>query len=384
MKKADIFNIHKDSFIFLLNNSLRAIPFNILVASLLSIDLFFHKLPPLLISSWYFCIVFLSITRWFFTKLALQKHLYDKKTRSTLIKFFILTLLMGITWGSCYLIFLPKLHQLQEFIIILVFGGVCAGSIASLSLFMPAYYAYIMPMFLPVIVYNYSLLNVDKTILATMFLLYLVMLSAIATVNKMLVNRTFALSGQKEVLIHELEKISITDSLTGLYNRRHFEEVIHEEFNRAKRNKQPLTLVSIDIDNFKLINDTFGHPFGDEFLISTAKYLKVNFQRANDIVFRLGGDEFAAIISNMSTKEILTLCNKLKENFKQEFISSKKARMRKAHGLFDKVTLSMGIAHIPFNSTSLIKIESAVVAADEALYQAKKAGKNKIVLTEIS
>jgi diguanylate cyclase (GGDEF)-like protein len=381
MKKADIFNIHKDSFIFLLNNSLRAIPFNILIASLLSIDLFFNGLSPLLISIWYFCITFLSLTRWYFTKIALQKNLYNKKTRSTLIKFFILTLLMGIAWGSCYLIFLPKLIQLQEFIIILVFGGLCAGSIASLSLFMPAYYAYIMPMFLPVIVYNYSLLDVDKTILATMFLLFIAMLSVIARVNKMLVNRTFVLSGQKEVLIHELEKISMTDSLTGLYNRRHFEEVIYEEFNRAKRNKQPLTLVSIDIDNFKLINDTFGHPFGDEFLISTANYLKINFQRANDIVFRLGGDEFAAIISNMSRKEILTLCNKLKENFKQEFISSKKARMHKAHGLFDKVTLSIGIAHIPFDSAS--GIESAVVAADEALYQAKEAGKNKIVLKEI-
>lgn len=120
---------------------------------------------------------------------------------------------------------LHHISILQEFIIILVLGGMSAGAIASLSVYLPAYYAYILPMFLPVITYNYLTFELDRAMLATMFLLFVLMLVTSARINNLLLNRVFRLSREKQVLIDDLHQLSITDSLTGLYNRRYFESI---------------------------------------------------------------------------------------------------------------------------------------------------------------
>lgn len=235
-------------------------------------------------------------------------------------------------------------------------------------------------MFLPVIIYNYYLLIADRVILATMFLLFIIMLMIVAKLNKDLVNKSFILAEQQKLLIDKLEVISITDSLTGLYNRRHFVTILQKEFDRAKRNKYPLNLVSIDIDNFKLVNDNLGHPYGDKFLIYTAELLKKTFRRSNDTVFRLGGDEFASIIANQSMQDVEFLCKMIREEFKK-IGQACDPIVSNNHAIFEKVTLSIGIAHISFNYLS--DIESVSLAADQALYQAKKQGKNKIISSDL-
>ena len=103
-------------------------------------------MPYLLVSIWFLAIIIVSLIRWAFCVEILKKMLYEGKSQqATLKRFTYLTLLMGMVWGSCYLITLPYITTLHEFIIILVFGGMSAGSIASLSVYMPAYYAYIYP-----------------------------------------------------------------------------------------------------------------------------------------------------------------------------------------------------------------------------------------------
>lgn len=90
---------------------------------------------------------------------------------------------------------------------------------------------------LPVIVYNYALLDVDRTMLATMFLIFIAMLIISAKINHRLLNENFRLFNEKELLINELKVMSITDSLSGLYNRRYFDNIFPQEFNRARRNQ---------------------------------------------------------------------------------------------------------------------------------------------------
>lgn len=370
---------YKESMTLLVEGSLRAIPLNIILATLLAIDLVYNNVPALIIEAWIFGIVFISMVRSLFCWKIIKWGVEQNKIQSTLLKFFFLTFVMGSIWGACYFITLPYLNDLHEFIIILVFGGMCAGAIASLSVYLPAYYAYIFPMLIPVIIYNYALLDLDRTILATMFLIFIAMLIISAKINNRLLNQNFRLFNEKELLISELKVMTITDSLTGLYNRRYFDTLFPQEFNRARRNQYFLSLVSIDADNFKLINDNLGHPFGDKVLISIADLLKKIFRRSNDILFRLGGDEFAIIIANQPIKDTISICQAIKNPFKTGILNQNCDSNEQL--LMSHVTLSIGIVYIHFESSA--SVEHAITVADKALYQAKKNGKNQIVVKKL-
>ena len=372
--------IYKEAVLLLYQGSLRAIPFNIVLAALLACDLIYNEMPPLLIGFWFLGVFLISVLRWFFCFLCLKKKFFEKKIRQGLFIFLSLTLIMGMVWGSCYLAALPYLNELHEFIIILVLGGMCAGSVASLSIYLPAYYAYTLPIMVPVIGYNYSLMNFDRAVLATMFLLFLAMVIISAILNNRLLHTTLKLSQEKESLIVQLKTMSLTDSLTGLYNRRYFEEVLNSEFYRAKRSKYPLNLVLIDIDNFKMINDNFGHPNGDIFLMNLADVLNKSLRRSTDLAFRVGGDEFAIIFINNSMENTLSTCKLIRKNFQKNVLSYDKAIFNQPE-LLTKITLSMGIVHLSWEEN--FELQQVISVVDKALYQAKNRGKNKIVLKEI-
>ncbi|WED44374.1 GGDEF domain-containing protein [Legionella cardiaca] len=259
----------------------------------------------------------------------------------------------------------------------LTLGGMAAGALASLSVYMPAYYAYLLPIFLPVIIYNFYSLEWERLILGIMFILFVIMLIVTAKNTAELLQETISLTIEKDDLILRLKnshqkqqkaleaikRLSITDSLTGLYNRRYFEIKLKDESYRAKRNKHSLNLVFIDIDNFKIVNDSLGHPSGDSFLKHLACIIKQSTQRENDAAFRIGGDEFAAIFTDASLDETIKICSALKEHF------NKNSQL--------DVTISIGILCIPPSSSE--DIENIVSAADKTLYRAKKEGKNKII-----
>ena len=173
-----------------------------------------------------------------------------------------------------------------------------------------------------------------------------------------------------EKTLQQIKKISNNDALTNLYNRRYFDKKIKIELNRAKRNGYPLSLLIIDIDNFKIINDQYGHLAGDEFLEKFAAFLKQKFRRATDTVFRYGGDEFAAILANMPYNESILFCEELKETFKKEI------------NQYSEISLSIGMVSIP--SDVEISIDSALSTADNLLYKAKNKGKDLVMTKKLS
>jgi len=167
-----------------------------------------------------------------------------------------------------------------------------------------------------------------------------------------------------------LEKLATRDGLTGLANRRCFDETLAAEWQRAQRQCQPISLLMVDVDNFKAYNDANGHLGGDECLkrIATAVASEM---RANDLVARYGGEEFAVILPNQSLKGAAIVA---------ERIRSRVERLRLPNGLapLRQVTVSIGAATAiagPHNTASEL-----VAIADAALYRAKHLGRNRISL----
>lgn len=367
-----------EGFTLLIEGSISSIPFNVLVALLLGIDLVVNGAALFSVLLWFSCILVLSAIRWLHCQSIIRHNYYQQHKRRALMVFLAFTFLMGCVWGLSYFMFLKQVDSAHQAILLLVLGGMSAGAMTSLSVYLPAYYAYVLPIFVPIIIYSFILSTTDNAIVAVMYLLFVAMLFVTARINSTLLHVSIKLSKEQDELIRdmtltnlkleqsigEVRTLSITDSLTGLYNRRYFDMIFSNELSRAKRGQYPISLIFIDIDNFKFINDTYGHPAGDDFLIYVGNTLKKSILRASDTVFRLGGDEFAAILSNMVSDEVFAFCSVIQDAFNK-------------NNTYDNVTLSMGI--ISISSLNSLDHQSIITAADKTLYQAKKEGKNKII-----
>jgi two-component system NtrC family response regulator len=176
-------------------------------------------------------------------------------------------------------------------------------------------------------------------------------------------------SAQKEEE-QALRAQAITDSLTGLFNRRYFEENLQREVQRSNRYERPLSLVFCDIDDFKTANDRFGHPYGDKVLQALARLLERN-TRASDLVCRYGGEEFALLLPETGKAGALVAAEKLRRVVEQNVLGDGEASL--------KVTLSFGVAAYPEDAKTE---QDLVQRADEALYKAKREGKNRVCVQE--
>jgi len=173
---------------------------------------------------------------------------------------------------------------------------------------------------------------------------------------------------ENSILHEKINEASITDPLTKLYNRRHFNIRAKEEFAKAKRMGFPVSIMISDLDNFKNYVDTYGHPKGDIILAEVASLIN-NMMRESDIVCRFGGDEFAYLLPFTSSVEATTLAERIKENV-SHYNFLKNAITQSIH-----LTLSMGIASFPEHGETEQEIISK---ADNALFFSKNKGKNRI------
>jgi diguanylate cyclase (GGDEF)-like protein len=165
----------------------------------------------------------------------------------------------------------------------------------------------------------------------------------------------------------KLEKHATTDALTGLGNRHAMEESFPREVERCIQNESPVSLIMIDVDNFKPFNDMFGHVAGDRALSAVAKILCNQF-RPRDLLVRYGGDEFAVLLPGVCEKESLIIAERVRAAVSGDTENS-------ADSLIQiPIRVSMGVAEIASNGT----FESLLKAADEALYRAKDAGRNTV------
>ena len=169
-----------------------------------------------------------------------------------------------------------------------------------------------------------------------------------------------------------LEALTRFDPLTGLANRRHFDELKELEFNRALRHEQPFSVLMCDLDFFKLYNDNYGHAMGDQCLRDVALTMSALFSRSGELVARLGGEEFAVLLPGQNRDQALASAERL-----QELLSHQKLP-HSASAVSPYVTLSIGIAELEV--TTMERFDQLLQSADKALYRAKSLGRNRCVI----
>ncbi len=171
-----------------------------------------------------------------------------------------------------------------------------------------------------------------------------------------------------ELANKRLRKLSITDGLTELFNHRHVHELLHEEFERSKRNGESIAVAMLDLDKFKSVNDTYGHPTGDVILYETAQILKET-AREIDMIGRYGGEEFICILPDTTEEAAEQFAERVRQAVGDHVFRDESTEIR--------MSVSGGVASYPFPGVE--HPDALIKRADEALYQAKESGRNRIV-----
>lgn len=173
---------------------------------------------------------------------------------------------------------------------------------------------------------------------------------------------------EKYEKIVELRGLTYTDDVTGLYNQRYLETVLERELALAKRNQTPFSVLFLDLDHFKVINDSYGHLIGSRILYEVGEEIKKTL-RESDITFRFGGDEFVCVLSHTALDDALNVAERVREQLeKKRFLAKENMNIR--------ITTSIGVAAYPDHAMTRDEILNA---ADEALYGVKDGERNKVV-----
>ena len=171
------------------------------------------------------------------------------------------------------------------------------------------------------------------------------------------------------VLYGRIKKLSVTDGLTGISNRPNMEQVLQSEFERSMRYGAPLSVVLLDVDHFKVVNDTYGHQKGDEILVAVASLLK-KFCRANDIAARYGGEEFLMILPQSNAQGAFKIAERVREEMMKLNFTGNESNF--------SVTTSCGVAEL--DRDDMKNADQLISAADHALYEAKNSGRNRTII----
>jgi len=168
-----------------------------------------------------------------------------------------------------------------------------------------------------------------------------------------------------------LEESSVTDPLTSAKNRRGFTPLLEQEIRISKRSGQALAVLMLDIDHFKVVNDTYGHPTGDLVIVNLSESC-FSIARNIDVVARLGGEEFAVMLNGCNQEQAVEVAERIRQRIEAQTITS-------LDGQNFNYTVSIGVAEL--NST-ITNQKQLLSLADKALYQAKETGRNKVMVEE--
>jgi diguanylate cyclase (GGDEF)-like protein len=283
----------------------------------------------------------------------------------------------GVVWGaSGILLFHPSSFP-HQVLLAFVLGGMVAGAVPLLSSVSHAYRCFAIPAVVPISIRMMLVGDQIHLVMGLMIAIFgLAMLATSAQVQRLFRDSEKLrreLFSSTEVA-QALEYLVRLDSLTGIPNRRLFEEELGKEWARAKRDNEPLSLIMVDIDHFKEYNDHYGHPAGDLCLVEVAQAMHHALSRPGDVVARIGGEEFAFLLPQTGLSGAISVAEQIREhvlslNFPH--VASPVAR---------QVTLSFGVS-----SSELVSVSSPadlIRASDVALYEAKRCGRNQVVATQ--
>ena len=325
---------------------------------------------------WLFCVYVTTAFRLWVNRRSKTKFSASGYSRNEAMGYSISICLSGLAWGSVVAL-LDGAAPLGSIIAITITQAMVMGGVVTLGVLIPAFLSFALPALLPMIVFYAFGGTTTDTVLALYCAIFLALMIGIAARFNKAFRHTWQLRFENDDLIRALttahDQMAVqakSDGLTGVANRRRFDEVLEIEYSRLRRSGAPLSLIFLDVDNFKAFNDTYGHIEGDECLKKIAATLQKLLLRASDFVARYGGEEFAVVLPETDHVGAVTLA---------ENIRSKVAELMIPHStslVEDYVTVSLGVVTLDCTESSSPAI--ALGMADRQLYLAKAQGRNRI------
>ena len=299
------------------------------------------------------------------------KSLYSYSAKLWLALFSVLSLSQAAILGIVFALSVkePRFYLIAN-VMFLTIGGLAGGALTAL---MPRLWLAITNLLFLLIPGAIVSLNIpDHTGFAVLIMIYFIYLFTLGLRSNSEYLRAFEIEFQLEQQRSELEQLNKIDPLTHIYNRGHFNTAYEHQWNNGIRSQHQQSLLLIDVDKFKAINDNYGHLFGDECLIYIAKSIHDSAQRKTDIIARFGGEEFAVLLSDTSKEEATAIAEVIREKIaNQPFVLNKTTLT---------ITVSIGVASIvPQRS---INPNQLIEDADRCLYLAKDNGRNKVYYEE--
>ena len=301
--------------------------------------------------------------------LVMSKKKGEHYELSTQNIFFLSVIATALIWGIYFaLIMLQKEEHSLQMLTVALICGLCAGGVVA---FLPnrwlSFYfniAMLMPATVTLFVNN---VNINLATMILFFSAYLIIITYRG-------NREYWDALENEHLLElksrELAHLSNTDVLTGLYNRRFFDQALDLEWKRSGRNKTMLSVILFDIDHFKNINDSFGHQAGDEYLMKTAAIMNSVFKRDLDIAARYGGEEFIVLLPEINADHARQLAEQIRQKIESLIVKHQEKEV--------SATISAGIMCCVADFSTIS--DFIITCADKALYAAKQGGRNRVVI----
>lgn len=351
------------------------------LAAILLTSIFYKVVDDGVLFVWLACVILLSLTR-IYPYIIFLKQAHDEDSIRYWGKVFLFTsFLQGSLWGIGWLFLIPTGNPLHVVVIGTWIIGLSASAVGAYSGYIKALLAFFIPVMLPGIAQLLIIGEGYGTAVGLGIILYsAVVIRSVVPVNKSMLNAirlNFELEeeiNKRKKTENKLRELSIKDGLTGIFNRRHFDQVLETDLRSALRISKPISLILIDIDYFKAYNDRYGHLDGDICLQKVAKAVKESANRPNDLAFRYGGEEFAVILPSTDLDGAIVMAKTIQKNVQKLNIPHEESTIDNIH----LVTVSSGVATlIPESGTTPSDI---IQQADDALYQAKSDGRNRVVI----
>jgi len=323
-----------------------------------------------------------SVGRLFINK-AFKTYHNEENTHLWIFAWVGLSFILGCIYSFGFIYFTPLDQAVYIAAVGMFITAISSASVIGLGASKFAMLSFYLPSALPSMLY-FGLYGGRTGLMLTfaMSMYSLVVLSLLRTMSNafkkaIILNHQHQHEIEKRKLIEQqLQEISRRDGLTGLFNRRYFDERLNAEIGRAHRNHTPLCLVMFDIDCFKEYNDEYGHVGGDNCLIEVANVVEKLTSRPGDLIARYGGEEFAIILPNIDLQGAVAFANKLQTTVQNKRIAHAASRLTS----LKCVTVSVGVTNLtPFTRVSSNQL---IETADKALYQAKNEGRNRVHFIE--
>ncbi|MCB1888507.1 MAG: GGDEF domain-containing protein [Rhodocyclaceae bacterium] len=281
----------------------------------------------------------------------------------------------GVAWGGAAVMLFPPDSMPHQVVLMFLLGGMMAGAIPLLSPLRYAYPLFAVPVVVPIAVQMMWPADRIHLVMGLMVCIFgLAMLASSRQFHRLYCDaeRLRARLDSSIEAGHVLERLVRLDALTGIANRRLFEEALRREWRRAERSGETLALVTADIDFFKDFNDHYGHPAGDHCLVAVAQAMQHALSRPADVVARIGGEEFAILLPATS----LDGARAVAEQVRQRILALQLPHAASRAG--PVVSASFGVA--VSGDPAMVSAADLLRASDLALYEAKRAGRDRVAV----